>query len=125
MNALNRQQCAIAELSHMVDVLKGALAAAHVETVPAPAPWMQELTPACRALVGALHTAYPNILTHDHLMQILPSRGDPYDRQQRSINTLVKRTRKVLGRDSIVSEYGIGYHLSAGGFRNIPSEGIV
>jgi len=103
----------IAQLEGLIEVLKGALAAAGSEDeIPAYRPWMETLTPQERALMGALYRAYPRPLDKEALLDLLPGQDHVEDRQPQLVAVKVCNLRKKLGTTAVEHVSGLGYRLS-------------
>ncbi|ODT89884.1 winged helix-turn-helix domain-containing protein [Phenylobacterium sp. SCN 70-31] len=107
------QQDLIADLDRMIELLKGALAAAGIERPPAYRPWMKGLTPQERGLLGALYSHYPNPVDKHALLEHMPGQDHVEDRQVQLVALKVHHLRGKLGHDAIESIRGLGYRLSA------------
>lgn len=107
------QREVIAQQERLIEVLKGALAAAGREDeVPAYSPWMEGLTPQERALMGALYRAHPRPLDKEVLIDLLPGQDHVEDRQPQLVAVKVCNLRKKLGATAIEHVSGLGYRLS-------------
>jgi len=107
------QREVIAQMEGLIEVLKGALAAAgSQDDIPSYRPWMEALTPQERALMGALHRAYPRPLDKEALLDLLPGQDHVEDRQPQLVAVKVCNLRKKLGTGAIEHVSGLGYRLS-------------
>lgn len=106
------QRETIAEQDALIEVLKGALAAAGLEELPAYQSWMKGLTPQERALLGALYRCYPRPVDKHALLDLLPGQDHVEEREAKLVATKVCHLRKKLGADAIENIPGIGYRLS-------------
>lgn len=106
------QRETIAEQDALIELLKGALAAAGLEELPAYQSWMKGLTPQERALLGALYRCYPRPLDKHALLDLLPGQDHVEERDAKLVATKVCHLRKKLGADAIENIPGIGYRLS-------------
>ncbi len=107
------QKRIIEEQESIIEILKGALAAAGAEPVETFKPWMQGLTTQERALLGALYQAYPRPLGRYELLELMPGLDHVEERQAQVVTVKVHHLRKKLGLDAIENERGMGYRLSA------------
>jgi DNA-binding response OmpR family regulator len=111
------------EQEQLIQMLDAGLLAAGVKDRPQYAPWMTELNPQERALVGALYTVYPRLIARTDLLEYLPSPGrDELDRQPEIVNVIVCKARKKLGFDAIENQRGIGFKLGDEFYINIPKK---
>ena len=105
------QKKVIEEQEGIIAILKGALAAAGGEAVPAYRPWMTGLTPQEQALLGALYSHYPNPVGKHELLELIPGYDHVQERQSQLVNVKVHHLRKKLGADAIENVWGRGYRL--------------
>lgn len=105
------QQAVIAEQEALIELLKGALAAAG-EEVPPFHPWMKGLTPQERAVLGALYRCYPRPVDKERLLDLMPGHDHVEDRCAQLVVVKVCHLRKKLGAAAIESVSGLGYRLS-------------
>lgn len=105
------QQAVIAEQEALIELLKGALAAAG-EEIPAYHPWMKGLTPQERAVLGALYRCYPRPVNKDRLLDLMPGHDHVEDRCAQLVVVKVCHLRKKLGAGAIERVAGLGYRLS-------------
>jgi DNA-binding response OmpR family regulator len=105
------QKKVIEEQEGIIAILKGALAAAGGEAVPAYRPWMAGLTPQEQALLGALYSHYPNPVGKYELLELIPGYDHVQERQSQLVNVKVHHLRKKLGADAIENVRGRGYRL--------------
>lgn len=101
----------IDDLEAYCDLLKGALAAQGVETIPARGQWAKGLTRQQRALVGILFAAYPRAVPHYDLLDAIPGRDHVEERQLQVVKVLVSHVRARLGKAAIENLRGEGYRL--------------
>lgn len=106
------QRETIAEQEALIELLKGALAAAGLDEMPVYQSWMKGLTPQERALLGALYRCYPRPLDKHALLDLLPGQDHVQERDAKLVATKVCHLRKKLGADAIENISGIGYRLS-------------
>lgn len=106
------QKAVIAEQEALIELLKGALAAAG-EQVPPFHPWMQGLTPQERAVLGALYRCYPRPLDKERLLELMPGQDHVEDRSAQLVTVKICHLRKKLGAGAIERVTGLGYRLSA------------
>jgi len=108
------QRKVIAEQEALIELLKGALAAdGRQSEIPAYRPWMETLTPQERALMGAMHRAYPRPLSKETLLDLMPGHDHVEDRCAKLVTVKICHLRRKLGQDAIEHVRGIGYRLSA------------
>lgn len=108
------QQELIRQQDEMIDLLKGALAAAGVQAPAKPESWLSELTTQERALVGALFARFPRVVDRYDLLDALPGHSNTEDRQVQILNVVIHRIRKKLGEDAVRTERGAGFRLGQG-----------
>ena len=82
------QQDVIRQQDELIDLLKGALAAAGLHMEGKPEPWLSELTTQERALVGALFARFPRVVDRYDLLDSLPGYSNAEDRQVQILNVL-------------------------------------
>lgn len=113
----------IRRLTAEIEMLDAALLARGAHVRPSYQPWMLGMTHQERALMGALIGAYPDIITRDELLVLVPSPGrDEEDRQPEIVGVLVHRCRKKLGHDALVNHRGSGYALSPAFYEGLPKK---
>jgi DNA-binding response OmpR family regulator len=105
------QQDVIRQQDGIIELLKGALAALGCEYTPPAEPWVANLTPQERALLGALYARYPRAVDRYDLLEFLPGRGS--DRQAQLVSIVVHKLRAKLGPDAVLTEHGMGYRMGA------------
>lgn len=105
------QQDVIRQQDELIDLLKGALAAAGLHMEGKPEPWLSELTTQERALVGALFARFPRVMDRYDLLDSLPGYSNAEDRQVQILNVVVHRIRRKLGEDAIYTARGHGFRL--------------
>ena len=105
------QREVIAQQEGLIEILKGALAAAGSTEVPTFHAWMKGLTAQERALLGALYRHYPNPVGKYALLDMLPGNDHVEDRQVQLVGIKVCHIRKKLGKDVIENVRGAGYRL--------------
>lgn len=105
------QQDVIRQQDELIDLLKGALAAAGLHMAAKPEAWLSELTSQERALVGALFARYPRVVDRYDLLDSLPGYSNMEDRQVQILNVVVHRIRKKLGDDAVYTLRGEGFRL--------------
>lgn len=108
------QRSVIAEQEALIELLKGALAAAGAQdNIPAYRPWMEDLTPQERAVMGALFRCYPRPLDKESLLDLMPGQDHVEDRRPQLVAVKVCHLRRKLGQDAIEFVPSLGYRLSA------------
>jgi DNA-binding response OmpR family regulator len=108
------QRQVIAEQDALIELLKGALAAAGAQdNIPAYRPWMEALTPQERAVMGALFRCYPRPLDKEALLDLMPGQDHVEDRRPQLVAVKVCHLRRKLGADAIEFVPNLGYRLSA------------
>lgn len=105
------QKQVIAEQEGIIEILKGALAAAGAPSPEAHRPWMVGLTPQECAMMGALFHRYPKPIGNYELMELMPGRDHVVDRQAQVVTVKVHHLRRKLGADAIENVRGMGYRL--------------
>lgn len=95
----------------VIDVLKAALAAQGVETVPWPDARLLVLTGQERALVGALFGVFPKGLSDWAVLDLLPSMDRVKERDVRQVQVVVANVRRKLGRTAIERCRSLGIRL--------------
>ena len=111
---LRSQQSVIRQQDELIEVLKGALAAAGFDWAPSHASWMSGLARQERALVGILFASYPRSMPREAILALLPSNDHARERQLQIVDILVHKIRKKLGKDTVVTERGEGFRLGEG-----------
>ena len=124
------QQDVIRQQDELIDLLKGALAAAGLHMEGKPEPWLSELTTQERALVGALFARFPRVVDRYDLLDSLPGYSNAEDRQVQILNVIVHRIRRKLGEDAIYTARGQGFRLGDRFYaelkaKSAPSEAII
>ena len=124
------QQDVIRQQDELIDLLKGALAAAGLHMEGKPEPWLSELTTQERALVGALFARFPRVVDRYDLLDSLPGYSNAEDRQVQILNVIVHRIRRKLGEDAIYTARGQGFRLGDRFYAELksnpsPSEAII
>ena len=110
---ISEQRAVIAEQEALIELLKGALAAAGgQDDLPAYRPWMEALTPQERALMGALYRCYPRPLGKEALLDLMPGQDHVEDRRPQLVAVKVCHLRRKLGPGAIEQVRGLGYRLS-------------
>lgn len=122
---LRSQQTVIRQQDELIEVLKGALAAAGVSGVPAHEPWMSVLSRQERALVGILYARYPRVLPRVTILDLLPSLDHAHERQLQIVDTVVHKVRRKLGKDTVVTERGEGFRLGAALHEQLQNLGLI
>jgi DNA-binding response OmpR family regulator len=113
----------IRRLRDEIEMLDAALLARGATERPLYQPWMRNLCPQERAVVGALAGAYPGHVTRAELLMLVPSPGrDEEDRDPAIVNVLISRCRKKLGKEVIVREGWLGYSVSAEFYDALPKK---
>ena len=105
------QQVTIRQQDEVIELMKGALAAAGVALAPAHAGWMSRLARQERALVGILFARSPRCGPREAILELLPSRDHALERQLQLVDILVHKLRKKLGKDAVVTERSEGFRL--------------
>ena len=105
------QQELIRQQDELIDLLKGALAAAGANVPSRPESWLSDLTTQERALVGALFAKFPRVVDRYDLLEALPGHSNTEDRQVQILNVVIHRIRKKLGEAAIRTERGEGFRL--------------
>ena len=124
------QQDVIRQQDELIDLLKGALAAAGLHMEGKPEPWLSELTTQERALVGALFARFPRVVDRYDLLDSLPGYSNAEDRQVQILNVIVHRIRRKLGEGAIYTARGQGFRLGDRFYAELkskpaPSEAII
>ncbi|WP_372783228.1 winged helix-turn-helix domain-containing protein [Phenylobacterium sp.] len=117
---MQSQQDVIRQQDELIEVLKGALAAAGMATVPAHARWMSALSPQERALFGVLYARYPRPVPREVILEFLPGHDHVRERQLQVVDVLVHKLRKKLGVDAVVTERGAGFRFGATFYEQTP-----
>jgi DNA-binding response OmpR family regulator len=110
---LRSQQTLIRQQDELIEVLKGALAAAGVSWAPIHAAWMSGMARQERALIGMLFASYPRAMPRESILDLLPGQDHARERQLQIVDTVVHKVRKKLGKDAVVTERSIGFRLGA------------
>ena len=118
------QQDVIRQQDELIEVLKGALAAAGVNAVPAHARWMTGLSPQERALVGVLYARYPRPVPREVLLDLLPGNDHARERQLQVVDVVVHKVRKKLGADAVVTERGEGFRFGGAFYDKLPKSRV-
>jgi DNA-binding response OmpR family regulator len=118
------QQDVIRQQDELIDLLKGALAAAGLHMGGKPEPWLSELTTQERALVGALFARFPRVVDRYDLLDSLPGYSNSEDRQVQILNVVVHRIRKKLGEDAIYTARGEGFRLGDRFYAELKSKSV-
>lgn len=113
----------IRRLTAEIEMLDAALLARGAHMRPSYQPWMLGLTHQERALMGALIGAYPDLISRDELLVLIPSPSrDEEDRQSALVNVLIHKCRKKLGHDALVNHRGSGYTVSPAFYDGLPKK---
>jgi DNA-binding response OmpR family regulator len=105
------QQALIRDQAHIIDVLKGALAANGLDMGDVLTP-ARGMTPQQSAILGVLYAAYPRVVSVFGLLESMPSRSlAEDDRMPKLVQVQVCHIRKRLGHAAIESFYGAGYRM--------------
>jgi DNA-binding response OmpR family regulator len=105
------QQAVIRDQAHIIDVLKGALAANGLDTGDLLTP-ARGMTPQQSAILGVLYAAYPRTVSVFGLLESMPSRSlAEDDRMPKLVQVQICHMRKRLGHDAIESVHGVGYRM--------------
>jgi DNA-binding response OmpR family regulator len=118
------QQAVIRQQAELIDVLKGALAAAGVSSVPMAGFWLGGLTPQERALLGVLYARYPQTVAREVILDFLPGQDHARERQLQMVDVLVHKVRKKFGADAVVTQRGHGFHMGEGFYEALPKQDI-
>jgi DNA-binding response OmpR family regulator len=121
---LRSQQAVIRQQDELIEVLKGALAAAGVNWAPTYAAWMSALARQERALVGILFASYPRSMPREAILGLLPSYDHARERQLQIVDILVHKVRKKLGKDTVVTERGEGFRLGESVYGELQALGV-
>jgi DNA-binding response OmpR family regulator len=121
---MRSQRDVIRQQDEVIDVLKSALAAAGVTTVPSHDGWMTGLTRQERALVGVLFARYPHAVPRDTLVDFLPGHDHVKERQLQVVDVIVHKVRKKLGVHAIETERGRGFRLGPSFYDALPKQKI-
>ena len=120
------QRAVIAEQEALIELLKGALAAAgSQDDLPAYRPWMEALTPQERAVMGALFRCYPRPLDKETLLDLMPGQDHVEDRRPQLVSVKVCHLRRKLGPGAIEQVRGLGYRLSPTQHAAMREEGTI
>jgi DNA-binding response OmpR family regulator len=112
----------IRQQDEVIDVLKGALAAAGASALPAHANWMSGLTRQERALIGVLVAKYPHAVPRDVVLEVLPGHDHARDRQLQIVDAVVHKVRRKLGADVVITERGRGFRLGRSFYERLPRD---
>lgn len=121
---MRSQRDVIRQQDEIIDVLKSALAAAGVTTVPSHDGWMTGLTRQERALVGVLFARYPHAVPRDTLLDFLPGHDHVRERQLQVVDVIVHKVRKKLGVHAVETERGRGFRLGPSFYDELPKQKI-
>jgi hypothetical protein len=116
------QQAVIRQQEELIEVLKGALAAAGVSTVPAAGFWTSGLTPQERALLGVLYARYPRPVAREVILDFLPGQDHVRERQLQVVDVLVHKVRKKLGADAVLTQRGEGFRFGESFYAEMPKQ---
>jgi len=119
---LRAQQDIIRQQDAIIQVLKGALAAAGLGFAPAQADWMSGLTKQEAALVGVLYAHYPRSVPRADIIEHLPGHDHARERQLQLVDIVVHKVRRKLGAQTIEAERGVGFRLSEAFHTGLPKE---
>lgn len=103
----------IEDLEALVDLLKGALASQGMEKTPCPPRWATLFSPQQRAMLGALYEAYPQCLTREALLELLPSSDHALERSVNQVSVLLTRMKALLGEPAAERVRGAGFRLTS------------
>jgi DNA-binding response OmpR family regulator len=117
---MQSQQDVIRQQDELIEVLKGALAAAGMRAVPAHARWMSGLAPQERALLGVLYARYPRPVPREVILEFLPGNDHVRERQLQVVDVLVHKLRKKLGTEAVVTVRGEGFRLGGAFYDQTP-----
>lgn len=121
---MRSQREVIRQQDELIEVLKGALAAAGLATAPAYIDWMSGLTPQERALLGVLYARYPRPVAREVALEFLPGHDHAKERQLQVIDVLVHKLRKKLGGEAVVTERGEGFRLGRDFYDHLPKASL-
>jgi DNA-binding response OmpR family regulator len=116
------QQAVIRQQEELIEVLKGALAAAGVKTVPDVGLWTSGLTPQERALLGVLYARYPRPVAREVILDFLPGQDHVRERQLQVVDVLVHKVRKKLGADAVLTQRGEGFRFGETFYAGMPKQ---
>jgi DNA-binding response OmpR family regulator len=119
---LRAQQDIIRQQDAIIQVLKGALAAAGLGFAPTQADWMSGLTKQEAALVGVLYAHYPRSVPRADIIEHLPGHDHARERQLQLVDIVVHKVRRKLGAQTIEAERGVGFRLSESFHAGLPKE---
>ncbi len=117
---MQSQQEVIRQQDELIEVLKGALAAAGMRAAPAHARWMSGLAPQERALLGVLYARYPRPAPREVILEFLPGNDHARERQLQVVDVLVHKLRKKLGAEAVVTVRGEGFRLGGDFYDQTP-----
>jgi DNA-binding response OmpR family regulator len=109
------------ELAAEVDMLYAVLAGLKLDKSPSIVsdPWLRGMTKQERGLVGYLYGAYPVSVTVDQAFEAVTGRDFAEERSTNIVPVLVCRVRKVLGKDAILNDRGVGFRLSPAAYERL------
>jgi len=119
---LRAQQDIIRQQDAIIQVLKGALAAAGLGFAPKQADWMAGLTKQEAALVGVLYAHFPRSVPRADIIEHLPGNDHARERQLQLVDIVVHKVRKKLGAQAIEAERGVGFRLGEAFHAELPKE---
>jgi DNA-binding response OmpR family regulator len=119
---MRSQREVIRQQDEIIDVLKSALAAAGVNTIPTHDGWMTGLTRQERALMGVLFARYPHAMPRDTLLDFLPGQDHARERQLQVVDVIVHKVRKKLGVHAVETERGRGFRLGKVFYDALPKQ---
>lgn len=119
---LRAQQDIIRQQDAIIQVLKGALAAAGLGFAPTQADWMSGLTKQEAALVGVLYAHYPRSVPRADIIEHLPGHDHARERQLQLVDIVVHKVRRKLGALTIEAERGVGFRLGEAFHAGLPKE---
>ena len=117
---MQSQQEVIRQQDELIEVLKGALAAAGMGAVPAHARWMSGLSRQERALLGVLYARYPRPVPREVILEFLPGQDHARERQLQVVDVLVHKLRKKLGAEAVVTVRGEGFRFGSHFYEQAP-----
>ena len=121
---MRSQREVIRQQDEIIDILKSALAAAGVSTIPTHDAWMTGLTRQERALMGVLFARYPHAMPRDTLLDFLPGQDHARERQLQVVDVIVHKVRKKLGVHAVETERGHGFRLGKVFYDALPKKRI-
>jgi DNA-binding response OmpR family regulator len=121
---MQSQQDVIRQQDELIEVLKGALSAAGMATVPTYAGWMSGLSPQERALLGVLYARYPRPIPREVILEFLPGQDHTRERQLQVVDVLVHKLRKKLGADAVITERGAGFRFGRRLYEQTPKTSL-